>query len=134
MTYVILAVVAFVAGLILRFRAEAHEAGQAVRFHNINVAASVLRIEHRLDGMARTLAEMEERITDDNRRWSAVITDMQAEKFKQLTDALRDVVHETPDYAITGDDGEVPIRRVRSLRVQLARMEEMSRMAAEGSR
>jgi len=47
-----------------------------------------------------------------------------------LVEAMRTVVHETPDFAITGEDGEVPVRRMRGLRSALARMEEMSRQAA----
>ena len=134
MTYLLLAAIAFLTGLLFRLRAEVEANAETVRFHNVNLSAAVLRIERKLDDIEKGVADAEARLAQDSAKWAAVITEMQAEKFRGLTDAMRDVVHETPDYAITGEDGEIPIRRVRSLRVHLARMEEMSRMAAEGSR
>lgn len=133
-TYAILALTAAVLVLLVRVWLEGCAHREEARLRAVATGACLARLERKVDELAASIAAAEQAVRDDGRMWSTAITAAQEGHFKQLTDALRDVVHETPDYAITGEDGEVPIRRVRSLRVQLARMEEMSRLAAEGSR
>ncbi len=135
----IMAVLAVV-GLILASAAihgitqQVHEVADAARSYRIASLACLERIERCLDDMAKQAAITEDHILSSQRTWSNVVTEMHTKRLDDLTAALREIVHETPDFAITGDDGEVPIRRMRSLRVHLARMEEQSRVAAEGNR
>lgn len=89
-------------------------------------SAAITRIEHAAEALVRvcqteadaTRAHVGDRAEKTNSRIDA------------LVEAMRTVVHETPDFAITGEDGEVPVRRMRGLRSALSRMEELSRVAA----
>lgn len=101
-------------------------AQEEARRQHLADSMAILRIEHAAEALVRvaqseadaTRAHVGDQVQELNARIDA------------LVETMRTVVHETPDFAITGEDGEVPVRRMRGLRSALSRMEELSRMAA----
>lgn len=93
-------------------------------------AAVLARIEKKLEDISEAIESEGERIVFGQEFHAGKVNEFTKAEVKVLVDVMREVVHETPDFAITGEDGEVPVRRMRGLRSALFRMEELSRIAA----
>lgn len=112
---------------VLQTMTKLHE--EAGRQHLADSVA-IIRIEKKLEDIGEAIESESERIIFGQEFHAGKVNEFTRAEIKALVDVMREVVHETPDFAITGEDGEVPVRRMRGLRSALSRMEELSRMAA----
>lgn len=99
---------------------------EEARRQHLADSMAIMRIEH----AAEALVKVCQSEADATRAHVKGESQQMLVRLDSLTEAMKTVVHETPDFAITGEDGEVPVRRMRGLRSALARMEELSRAAA----
>lgn len=102
------------------------------RHRHLADVAALVRIEKKLESIEVAIRKESDAIQAGLGVSTDTIKETVETEFRGVTNALRDAVHETPDFLVTGNDGEVPIRRMRSIRAQMAVLEERSRMAVEG--
>lgn len=99
---------------------------EEARRQHLADSMAITRIEHAAEALVRVCQTEADATRAQVRGESQQMTT----SLESLVSTMKAVVHETPDFAITGEDGEVPVRRMRGLRSALARMEELSRAAA----